>query len=129
MMNSSTIEYEDYEDPDPDDPEMAAYREALKQTSTMPDCPVCKASGKVTIQVKSCPPSETDGPCDLTCYFCDGHGKVPAMAIEALEEHRKDWCSCGNSSNNLDYFVDGEHPKCHKHHYRCKDCGGITQIG
>jgi len=41
-----------------------------------------------------------------------------------------DWCSCPDSEPfTTTFYDDGEHPNLHKHHYRCNDCNGITQIG
>ena len=83
------------------------------------------------------------------CYT-DGHaraeGMEPATLQQALElvleatapdpddsqkSHlQSDWCSCPlNNLGTSRCYDDGEHPNLHKHHYRCNDCNGITQIG
>jgi hypothetical protein len=39
------------------------------------------------------------------------------------------WCHCGNASGEMDFFADGEHPKIKCHHWRCRECKGVVQIG
>ncbi len=60
---------------------------------------------------------------------------VPAQDIVAKSKPTHDpkmnniWCACGNPSTETDYYSDGESKTCFKHHWTCRDCGKILQIG
>ena len=40
------------------------------------------------------------------------------------------WCECDDRRETLEFWDDGE-CDCgvHKHHYHCRACGGVVQIG
>lgn len=104
----------------------------------MKKCTVCEGSGEIKatwhvaswVDPEDMLPGIKDGETTVTeCFVCGGTGEVEDEVAEAWEEHRKDWCECGNPSEMTHYYKDGMHPKCWKHHYRCADCGKITQIG
>ncbi len=66
----------------------------------------------------------------LPCVTCDGHGKVSAPAMRAYYAMQAAWCRCDDVGDNIQFYDDGQHPQCHKHHYRHEPgCGGIVQIG
>ena len=44
------------------------------------------------------------------------------------EQDYSKWCEC-NKDYGVDFYDDYEHPALQKHHYRCKRCKGIVQIG
>jgi hypothetical protein len=89
-------------------------------------CPKCKGSGMsfTTIQDWGKPEQEIS---IGKCYDCKGepvdeiHGQRIAdnnAAIEAM------WCKCENTDS---YYVDDTSSM--KHHWRCRKCRKITQIG
>lgn len=83
----------------------------------------CEA-GKVrcTIHEMNQPPKEML----LTCPTCNGRGTISAALKKAHEEF---WCRCGNPSGQFEFFDDGEGAACTKHHYTCRDCGKVLQVG
>lgn len=91
-------------------------------------CPACK--GKKTLD---CTIHESGKPphvVTLGCVTCDGKGKITAAKARAEALFRASWCQCDEVGDNIQYYPDGAHPDCHKHHYRHEPgCGGIVQIG
>lgn len=66
----------------------------------------------------------------MKCFTCDGSGEVDRAEYEARKKAEAEfWCSCGNPSEDVRFYDDGEHPKCDKHCYECVDCGKIRQVG
>jgi hypothetical protein len=42
----------------------------------------------------------------------------------------KYWCQDdSHDDTDVTFHDDGEHEQCYKHHYRCRECKKITQIG
>jgi hypothetical protein len=39
------------------------------------------------------------------------------------------WCECEEDIQPCTFHDDGTHPEVDKHHYRCKTCKKLTQIG
>ena len=65
----------------------------------------------------------------MDCIWCDGTGEMTNEDKESYEYQLNMWCKCGNPSKGSEYYDDGEHHEITKHHYRCKDCGKVLQIG
>lgn len=92
-------------------------------------CPQCK-NGKMSISVSVYgKPKESDTVSEIDCVHCHGTGEVSEEENEAIEFEKNLWCECGNKNDVVDYYEDGEHPELHKHHYRCRNCKGVVQIG
>lgn len=93
-------------------------------------CPTCKGTKQITTTVTfhGSPDVET---MQLDCVVCDGTGKVTRAMAKAIAAHNADWCRCkAPDPNAVQYYPDGAHPNCAKHHYRHEPgCGGILQIG
>ena len=50
--------------------------------------------------------------------------------IPSAYNEADDWCTCEDRDiYDTEFWDDGEHEHVYKHHYRCSDCGKITQIG
>tara|TARA_Y100000589_G_scaffold331494_1_gene385286 strand:- start:59 stop:241 length:183 start_codon:yes stop_codon:yes gene_type:complete len=50
--------------------------------------------------------------------------------IPSVYNEADDWCKCEDRDiYDTEFWDDGEHEHVYKHHYRCGDCGKITQIG
>lgn len=47
--------------------------------------------------------------------------------MQEIQAWHKMWCQC--RSKHTRFYDDGEHPEIHKHHWRCRSCGKIVQIG
>jgi len=92
-------------------------------------CPTCEGTGKQSITVKMWGEKNPENPMQITCVVCKGTGVVGAAEIRQLKAEREMWCTCGNKSGEVDFYDDGQHPRIHKHHYRCRECGKVTQIG
>jgi len=99
------------------------------QSGGMEVCPVCKGSGIQTITVSYWGSDEPDEESKMSCVGCNGEGRVDEETYEDLIYEQNMWCECGNPSRQSKFYKDGEHPIVRKHHYRCKDCGNVTQIG
>lgn len=92
----------------------------------MKTCPTCEGSKKIQLTIRM-NGSETQS--SQTCHVCDGSGEVSdALHREIIAENEL-WCECGNPSGDVEFYNDGEHSEVHKHHYRCRDCGKVTQLG
>lgn len=99
-------------------------------------CPDCKGSKKMTINVENPFGIESpfkSGPVEIPCIRCDGTGEdIGKVFMEDLAI----WCKCPRPDVGR-YVPDGPCPKgvrgakCEvtKHHYHCKVCGGVAQIG
>tara|TARA_Y100000401_G_scaffold117519_1_gene126807 strand:- start:1001 stop:1240 length:240 start_codon:yes stop_codon:yes gene_type:complete len=56
--------------------------------------------------------------------------KQAAKRKGSVYNEADDWCQCEDHDiYDTEFWDDGEHEHVHKHHYRCGDCGKITQIG
>ena len=68
--------------------------------------------------------------------------KLSHIMVKTAIQHKSDkpldttpdtknlWCKCGNPSENSEYHSDDpNNPTCTKHHWTCRDCGKILQIG
>lgn len=50
--------------------------------------------------------------------------------IPSVYDEADDWCKCEDRDiYDTEFWDDGEHEHVWKHHYRCGECGKITQIG
>jgi transposase-like protein len=94
-------------------------------SATMLDCPACNSTGKQIITVRE---SGYRSAFEMKCIVCGGNGKTSPDRIAEVEASKNIWCKCENSSGST-YIPDHGSQICRKHHYVCKDCGKITQIG
>ena len=108
---------------------MAKIATGKKTAPKAAKCPTCEGSGKQSLTVKMWGSKEPENVMPITCVVCKGTGTLGATEIRQLEAEKKMWCTCGNKSGEVDFFDDGAHPQIHKHHYRCRECGKVTQIG
>ena len=65
----------------------------------------------------------------IGCITCEGKGTINQEQKERLEAEKKLWCVCGNHSGESNFHDDYTRKICSKHHYTCKDCGKILQVG
>jgi hypothetical protein len=90
-------------------------------------CPKCKGSGMNYTTISEWDKKEKQISIS-SCYDCKGlpvdekEGKQIQVNIDAEAAM---WCSCDNGHDS--YYVDNT--KRMKHHWRCKKCRKITQIG
>jgi len=96
--------------------------------AAMKQCPSCKGARKVRVHVTT---DRGDGEIELTqfetdCVSCGGIGKVTPRRFAALQSEAAMWCSCGNESGEADYHADTRRMK---HHWTCRDCGKVLQVG
>ena len=99
-------------------------------------CPTCKGKGKQTANFcegsfndegKYVVTSET--PFSHTCYDCKGTGQVDTRTLNAIKKEKEMWCKC-ESKGGSQYVPDNTRGAAvRKHHYTCRDCGKVTQIG
>jgi len=69
----------------------------------------------------------------VTTYGKDGSRKTEIVELEVpeIEDIEDFWCECaevGEVSYHPDEFDEQGH-RLIKHHYRCKGCGKVVQIG
>ena len=95
----------------------------------MEQCTICEGSGKQTVTISTFGEPENDTSFESNCIGCDGEGEVTEEQAALIEFEKNMWCKCGNPSEDVDFYDDGEHPEITKHHYRCKDCKKVVQIG
>lgn len=105
---------------------MSKTRTAPPPAATVP-CPCCEGGGvqRLTVETRGEPGEKAY---DITCVFCKGSKVVTPAESDAWQEMMTAWCDCPTPGDSK-FYADGEHADLHKHHYRCVDCGGITQIG
>lgn len=103
------------------------------QSATMLPCPCCKGSKINTLTGKTI---NADGtvtmhePFVVNCYECKGVGSVTQEHADARARELAQWCTCGNPSRDVKYHPDNQRGAAYrKHHWTCKDCGKVTQIG
>lgn len=94
-------------------------------------CSVCKGKATITLRIVdhiAGKAPETKPPVQLPCIHCNGTGYMTPEQVAQHEWEQAQWCRCSDIHDST-YYDDGEHPDCHKHHWRCDACGLITQIG
>lgn len=108
-------------------------------------CPKCGGRGKIKVEVHEggsthAEPTPDGGlrvsllgggtvrAVELTCVYCEGAGTVSGAALAQIKREDAMWCRCEHSSGST-HHADGQGPEINKHHWRCDDCGGVTQIG
>lgn len=94
----------------------------------MHKCPTCD-NGRMKITVSTYGSNEPATVTEIDCVYCDGTGQIDDETMEAIEYEKNMWCKCGNPSGRHKFYRDGEGPLVHKHHYVCKDCNKVLQIG
>ncbi len=96
--------------------------------STKYDCPACK-NGKITVTFHGFP---GDGPepsvTEMDCIRCKGSAKVTKKVLDAINFEKNMWCECEEETESV-YYHDGVHHEIRKHHWRCKSCDKVKQIG
>jgi len=97
----------------------------------MKTCPRCEGKGKlsITAQVYENGKFRSEPPVGIDCPTCEGKGKISDRMLKEIKRMDAMWCSCDNRSGEAYYVEDGVNPECRKHHWRCKDCGKILQVG
>lgn len=91
-------------------------------------CTVCNGTGKQTIQARTFGMKKPEPPVEIDCVFCRGKGVLTPVQKAVLNYHNNMWCKCKKDHGTV-YYPDNTHPVVRKHHYRCKKCGKVTQIG
>jgi hypothetical protein len=91
------------------------------------NCPRCEGKGKQSIGISEY--GQPEESFEMTCMTCKGSGEVTAFEAEMFEQEQGMWCGCGNPSNDGDFYEDGEDPVVGKHHWKCKDCKKVLQVG
>jgi|WetSurSiteA1Bulk_404760.scaffolds.fasta_scaffold03388_10 hypothetical protein len=102
----------------------------------MRKCPVCNGAGKQTITFTEVEADEKTGlliakkapSFQIDCVWCKGKGIVTPKEKKVHTYYKTIWCEC-LEDHGVKFYDDGEHPQLSKHHYRCKKCGKVTQIG
>ena len=89
-------------------------------------CPRCKGKGKMDLAVHEGGVAEV---VEITCITCDGDGEIGKFQHKLYQQEVEMWCNCGNPSNDGVFVDDGEDPVIGKHHWNCKDCGKVLQVG
>lgn len=100
---------------------MATPKEELKV-----NCTCCKGTGKNTICTSVWGDPSKDSSFEMNCIDCNGTGKMTWAQVKRRQEELDAWCACGNPSERSNFHDDTPQMK---HHYTCRDCGKITQVG
>ena len=90
-------------------------------------CPRCKGKGRMELGVQEY--GKTPTVVEIKCITCDGGGEITKFQHNLYEQEQGMWCRCGNPSGESVFFEDGEDPVIGKHHWNCKDCGKVLQVG
>ena len=94
---------------------------------TLHTCPSC-TKGKITITMEEWGKPETKTETIMNCLDCDGSGEVSQEDLDDIEYEKNMWCKCDGDTPTK-FYDDGVHPEISKHHWRCKPCGKVKQIG
>jgi hypothetical protein len=95
--------------------------------TTLRDCPACKGAKTITVETTTIEGATRKvDHVILDCVTCGGIGKVTATRAAALAREAAMWCSCGNPSGDADYHPDTRRMK---HHWTCRDCAKVLQVG
>jgi len=96
----------------------------IQRGNEMESCKTCNGTGQIYIRHHDF---------YMDCLTCNGKREVSVKRLMLDKAENREWCHCkkGNDDDEHDtlYFADGQHPKCKKHCYVCKQCKGITQVG
>jgi len=93
-------------------------------------CPCCNGLKTMTVKASNL----IDGkfvelpPIEMTCIMCNGTGEVTTRRLAEHDAAIAMWCKC-EGDNGVDFYKDYEHPEVSKHHYRCKKCKKVVQVG
>ena len=90
-------------------------------------CTVCEGRGKQTTTV-TVHGEKGESSFEMDCLWCKGTGQMTEVQEAEHREFCEMWCECEEPGDPR-YYDDGEHPAMHKHHWRCRECEGVTQIG
>lgn len=91
-------------------------------------CTVCQGTGKQTVSYSEYGSGKPPEISEQTCYWCKGTGTMTPTMKAVYEAYVNMWCSC-KEKHGVIFYDDGEHPNLSKHHYRCKKCKRVVQIG
>lgn len=92
-------------------------------------CPSC-VGGKQTTTITEWGSNKPPESYQMNCFRCKGTGFIDSQTAATIEYEKNMWCKCkGSDPRNARYYKDNEHPKISKHHYRCRVCGKVIQIG
>jgi len=105
----------------------------MPKTPATVECPDCKGTGKTEMKVTThTPTGATESSFPMPCGACKGTGKTTKAKIRANERLQAAvaamWCKC-EGEQDVEFFDDGEHEEIEKHHWRCKACSKVRQIG
>ena len=90
-------------------------------------CPVCAGAKEVTVEVTTITPAgATESSMKMDCHICNGTGKVSAAKARAHARMQEVWCSCDGDTGDAVYHPDSEGGK---HHWTCRLCGKLVQVG
>jgi hypothetical protein len=92
-------------------------------------CLVCKGSGKQTTTMTTRGSDKVEK-FEHNCTWCNGTGQMSSQQQESYSYSKNMWCNCKDSKDSY-YVPDGKCAKCRimKHHYHCRKCGKVTQVG
>lgn len=94
----------------------------------MKTCPTCKGKKEQTIKVVTVGVKDSDDSFKMKCSDCNGTGVVNKEQSELIDFRNNMWCEC-EDDHGVVFYDDGVHPEIEKHHYRCKKCNKVTQLG
>jgi len=95
----------------------------------MPKCPLCEGGQSKFTEVFLFEKDKSDEVSYVDCFLCGATGEVNEDIVASWKDHQKMWCECDPPSEQSYYVREGEHSDISKHHWRCKDCDKVTQIG
>lgn len=90
-------------------------------------CKSCKGEKKVTVTVETFGSTKKDS-FETDCFWCKGTGEMNNTQLRDYLFFKDMWCEC-EEAHGVYFINDNEHPEITKHHYRCKNCNKVTQIG
>ena len=91
-------------------------------------CVACSGTGKMKIILGE--ENFVDEISEFTCIVCKGTGEINERVNEKIGNGKSIWCMCPGERDPFSRFYgNGEHPGIYTHHWRCRKCNGVTQIG
>jgi len=105
----------------------------MAKTPAIVECPDCKGTGTTQMKViETTPKGTTEKTFPMPCGACKSTGQTTKAKIRANERLKAAvdamWCHC-EGETDAEYFADGARKDIQKHHWRCRACGKVKQIG
>ncbi|MCK9542644.1 MAG: hypothetical protein M0R03_11515 [Novosphingobium sp.] len=104
---------------------------SLKDGSFNFPCSVCNGNKKQNVTVKELTEEGwKESKTEIECVGCKGKGIMNKEEYDFANYYNNIWCKCKDyDSDEVDFYDDNQHPEISKHHWRCRKCKKVVQLG